>query len=157
MGLTKSEAQMAYFLIMFLFEKAQNKAMKVLEKYSSSDLHDDCFKSVVELIQDAGLVCECYKVETSDGFILTLHRIPRNNAIPVLLRHGFQGDSGNFVYGGVNYGLAFELYHAGYDVYLANSRGNRYGKKHKSLDPDSDEFWAWSFDEIAKYDIPATG
>ena len=59
------------------------------------------------------------------------------------------------MFGGIEHGLAFELYNKGYDVYMANGRGNSYSRKHKTLDPDSPEFWHWSFDEIAKYDFPA--
>lgn len=34
-------------------------------------------------------------------------------------------------------------------------RGNTYSRDHLSLDPNSKEFWRFSFDEMAKYDLPA--
>ncbi|KAK3596368.1 hypothetical protein CHS0354_036920 [Potamilus streckersoni] len=40
------------------------------------------------------------------------------------------------------------------DVWLGNSRGNFYSMKHKTLKPSDKEFWAWSWDEMAKYDMP---
>ena len=52
--------------------------------------------------------------------------------------------------------LAFMLADAGFDVYLANSRGNRYSRDHVSLKPNEAQFWKWSWQEIAKYDLPAT-
>ena len=52
---------------------------------------------------------------------------------------------------------AFRLADAGYDVWLANQRGNKYSRKHKSLDPDSatGEFWQFSFVEMGEYDLPS--
>jgi lysosomal acid lipase/cholesteryl ester hydrolase len=38
---------------------------------------------------------------------------------------------------------------AGYDVWLANLRGNKYSKKHISLDIKSAEFWNFGWEEVA--------
>ena len=37
---------------------------------------------------------------------------------------------------------------------MANSRGNRYSKRHVSIKPTDPQFWKWSWQEIAKYDVP---
>lgn len=45
----------------------------------------------------------------------------------------------------------------GYDVYLGNTRGNKYSTGHVKLDPSTDwEYWdnAIGFD-MGKYDLPA--
>ena len=81
--------------------------------------------------------------------------MPRPNGIPILLQHGFQGDSGNFVYGGPDDGLGFVLYDMGFDVYLGNGRGNTYSRKHQTMSPEEDKFWHWSFQEMASFDFPA--
>jgi len=52
--------------------------------------------------------------------------------------------------------LAFVLAENGYDVWLNNTRGNRYSRQHIYLDPDTDKaFWDYSFAEMAKFDQPA--
>lgn len=39
---------------------------------------------------------------------------------------------------------------------MGNARGNEFSRNHKNLLPTSEEFWKFSFHEIAKYDLPAT-
>ena len=52
--------------------------------------------------------------------------------------------------------MAFLLADNGYDVWMNNSRGNRYSRHHSFIDPDNDKnFWDYSFEEMAKYDQPA--
>lgn len=45
----------------------------------------------------------------------------------------------------------------GYDVWLGNSRGNTYSRKHVTLDPEEKNgtFWNFSWNEEGIYDIPA--
>lgn len=51
--------------------------------------------------------------------------------------------------------LAFILADAGFDVWLGNNRGNRYSGKHTRLRPSEDEYWNFSLDEMARFDVPA--
>jgi len=51
---------------------------------------------------------------------------------------------------------AFVLASAGYDVWLGNSRGNKYSRHHNSLDPDNDfSFWNYTLVEMGEYDVPS--
>jgi len=50
--------------------------------------------------------------------------------------------------------IAFTLANEKYDVWLGNSRGNFHSRNHTTLDPKSKEFWQWSFQDMAKYDLP---
>ena len=39
---------------------------------------------------------------------------------------------------------------------MMNIRGNHYSRNHTYLNPESPEFWRFSFDESARFDFPAT-
>ncbi|CAK9298177.1 unnamed protein product [Gordionus sp. m RMFG-2023] len=116
-----------------------------------------------ELIKSKGYPYEKYEVITEDGFILQLHRIPfgkkRNNTsdvrTSVYLQHGLLGSSCDFLMNLENQSLAYILADINLDVWLGDTRGNKYSRKHRIYTTDVDEFWDWSIDEIAKYDIPA--
>ena len=84
--------------------------------------------------------------------------------IPVLFNHGSMMTSeiwltcpNRFIPGGENIPttLPHVLLHAGYDVWLANRRGNKYSCKHTHLSSNSTAFWDFSLDEPACRDLPA--
>ncbi|XP_014402953.1 PREDICTED: gastric triacylglycerol lipase isoform X2 [Myotis brandtii] len=87
--------------------------------------------NISQMISYWGYPSEEYEVITEDGYILEVYRIP---------------------YGKKN----AENTDAGYDVWLGNSRGNTWARRNIYYSPNSAEFWAFSFDEMAKYDLPAT-
>ncbi|XP_055130269.1 lipase member K isoform X2 [Symphalangus syndactylus] len=87
--------------------------------------------NISQIISYWGYPYEEYDVTTKDGYILGIYRIPHGRGCPG------RTDSG-------------------YDVWLGNSRGNTWSRKHLKLSPKSPEYWAFSLDEMAKYDLPAT-
>ena len=51
--------------------------------------------------------------------------------------------------------LPHVLLHSGYDVWLANRRGNKYSCKHTNLSTHDPSFWSFSLDEPSCQDLPA--
>ncbi|KAJ3296616.1 hypothetical protein HK104_001442 [Borealophlyctis nickersoniae] len=120
---------------------------------------------------------------TKDGYILALHRIPSSkadfetqnrtrfasapsrrsrrrsqppqNKPVVLLWHGFLMCSEVWVCtSDPKTSLAFTLAEAGYDVWLGNTRGNKYSCKHNVLKSTDETYWDFSIDHLALYDLP---
>ncbi|KAG7173669.1 Lipase 3-like 3 [Homarus americanus] len=63
--------------------------------------------------------------------------------------------SADFVMNDPDQALGFMMADAGYDVWLGNNRGNYYGRQHVTLSPEKPEFWDYSWNEMAFYDVPA--
>ncbi|ODM90296.1 Lipase 3 [Orchesella cincta] len=119
--------------------------------------------NTTQLIEAQGYPSETHQVTTEDGYILELHRIPhglnsqRNvSRPPMIVFHGHWRTSADWV---INQpkedALGFVLSDRGYDVWLANERGNGYSMRHISLTPSDPKFWDFSIDEIGLYDVPA--
>jgi len=116
------------------------------------------------LIESRGFRSESHTATTEDGYILTVFRIinpyidqDQLKPNPLLLWHGVAVTSDSWLFSTageidkrgiytenneiindchkiVTSNLAYTLSSCGYDVWLANSRGNHYSIKHTSLD-----------------------
>lgn len=127
----------------------------------------DIERTFRDIVADRGYSFQEHFVKTRDGYILSLFRIPgklveareiraqRQNgkfstktAPPVLLVHGIQDSADAWVVNDEE-SPAFILSNAGYDVWLANFRGNKYSKLHTSLEIMTPEYWDFGWEELA--------
>ncbi|KZS88890.1 alpha/beta-hydrolase [Sistotremastrum niveocremeum HHB9708] len=120
-----------------------------------------------------GYEAETHIVQTKDGYLLGLHRLPfkrsepRTSASPispshapskkpiVYLHHGLLMNSEVWVcVTDPSRCIPFILVELGYDVWLGNNRGNKYSKKAIHATPNTTRFWDFSMDEMCMHDIP---
>ncbi|XP_063865960.1 lipase 3-like isoform X2 [Scylla paramamosain] len=73
----------------------------------------------------------------------------------VLLFPGVFSSSADFVLNEPDQALGFILADGGYDVWLGNYRGNFYARRHTHLTTSDPEFWDHTWNELARYDLPA--
>uniref|UniRef100_A0AC35FKP5 Partial AB-hydrolase lipase domain-containing protein n=1 Tax=Panagrolaimus sp. PS1159 TaxID=55785 RepID=A0AC35FKP5_9BILA len=118
--------------------------------------------TVPEIIRRWGYPVETYNVITTDGYVLVLHRIPfgkkgyNPGSKPVVfLQHGLLCTSSVWVMNLPHQSLGFMLADAGYDVWLGNMRGNTYSRRHANQRIRAQEYWKFSWSDMAKYDLPA--
>ncbi|XP_074335449.1 triacylglycerol lipase 2-like [Apium graveolens] len=113
-----------------------------------------------------GYKCEDYDVITDDGYILRLERFSqgrvrhrdRDRKPPVFLQHGLIADAMIwFSHSHADQILPLILVEAGFDVWMGNSRGSRFSRKHISENfTNSDNYWDFSYVEYGKYDLQAS-
>lgn len=110
-------------------------------------------------VKNAGYRGEFHKVKTEDGYILKVHRVlPKLHSVhkgSAFLMHGLFRNSSDYLASGAKIALAYYLADHGYDVWLGNARGTKYGNEHEKHSPNSKEFWKFSFHEIGLYDVSA--
>ena len=138
----------------------------------------DTFKTFEEIVLENGYIVESHMVTTEDGFINKMHRIYKDQPYkevlwcgplklgndpykklpkPIIyMQHGIADSSDTWIMNVKEKSPAFVAAEEGYDVWLGNSRGNKYSHFHKTLNPETDkEYWENSFTDVSKYDIPA--
>ncbi|CAB3261037.1 unnamed protein product [Arctia plantaginis] len=139
--------------------------MMLLLIASSSGIPVEAQKSLVDIPEDAAMTfndlahkyvhkCEEYDLITEDGYILKLFRIPGDESKPILYIHGAVDSTDSILLRG-NSSLAVALTKDNYDVWAINLRGNKYSRRHSTMDPDTDsKFWAYSVHQFGYYDLP---
>ncbi|XP_047474951.1 lipase 3-like isoform X1 [Penaeus chinensis] len=154
----------------------------LLQRPATAHLHPHTFLTTPEIIRARGYPAQTHHVTTSDGYVLQMHRIPggrgggqgaglngldfassgknsssnnRGKQKVAFLQHCVLCSSADFILNDPDQAIAFILADLGYDVWLGNIRGNVYSRRHVRLSPNQPEFWDYSIDEIARYDVPA--
>jgi len=71
------------------------------------------------------------------------------------MQHGLECDCTNWITNLPHESAGFVFADAGFDVWLGNARGNTYGLRHLTMSYKDTDFWQFTWDEMAKYDMPA--
>jgi len=122
-----------------------------------SSIKGEDYKS---FISNLGLNLEEINVITEDRYILSIWEltskdINNRNGKSIILQHGLLDGAFTWVILEEK-SLAKLLCDEGYKVYLPNIRGSKFSKSHLDYDISlNSEFWDFSFDEIAEYDLTA--
>jgi len=116
--------------------------------------------NVSEVIRMWGYPCDEHVAVTSDGYYLSMQRIPHglsnnsNTKGTVLLMHGLSSAADDWILNLPYQSLGFILADAGYDVWLGNCRGNGHSMSSKNYTSDQVQFWNFTWDEMAAIDLP---
>jgi len=105
-----------------------------------------------EIAQYLHYPCETHNITTEDGYINTFFRIQAKNTQmqsglqPIYLQHGLLDSGDDWVINDENLAPGLLIANAGYDVWIGNSRGNRYSQAHVngSINPNS-SYWDFSW------------
>ena len=123
----------------------------------SHSLTVHAFLLQTEIIRHHGYPAEEYTVQTEDGYLLYIQRIPAGrvedscdiHGCPpkevVFLQHGLLCSASNWITNLPNESFAFLLADAGFDVWMGNVRGNTYGLRHIKYKTNSNKFWDFRY------------
>ncbi|OMJ71987.1 hypothetical protein SteCoe_29663 [Stentor coeruleus] len=125
-------------------------------------LNPESIQSFKDICLSNNYSFESHQVTTSDGYILTLFRIPNKvnesyspNKPIVFLQHGLIDLAETWITNIPCHG--FLLSDSGFDVWFGNSRGSYHSLGHKTLNSTKDpEYWQFTWQHMAEFDIPAS-
>lgn len=113
-------------------------------------------------ITPAGYPCEEHTVETEDGYLLAVQHIPHGRrgaevewSPPVFLQHGLFMAGDAWFLNPPEDSLGYLLADHGFDVWVGNVRGTHWSYGHTTLSEKDADFWDWSWDELAEFDLMA--
>jgi len=152
----KSQATLfvALFLVAFTYAKVavNDDDFGVISGFGN-------FTTVVEALN---YPVETHLITTEDGYILTFFRIQAKyrtsfaSGLPVAyLQHGFIDSGDTWVINDESDAPGLQLANNGYDVWIGNSRGNKYCMSHVTLNSNEAAFWQFSWQNMSQYDLPA--
>lgn len=146
-----------WFLVVGSAEKTQIKLTKKITTEEPSDVEIFCepASTFFSLVKDYDH--QIHTILSADRYLITVFRVrqlnPPKNLKPVLLIHGIVDSSDAWALGPNS--AVPNLIKAGYDVWLMNTRGNKYSCKHADYSSSLPKFWDFSFQEMGKFDVPA--
>ncbi|KAK9891681.1 hypothetical protein WA026_015649 [Henosepilachna vigintioctopunctata] len=157
----ENELEKNQYLRTMPLSREEIRAVKSKLNLTLDDDNADEYLSVLEIISKYGYPAEEHFVQTSDGYILRMHRIPptKSGIKPcnrtIFLMHGLLSSSADWILLGPKKALPYHLANLGYDVWMGNARGNTQSRNHTKMSPNDSEFWKFSWHEIGILDVPA--
>ena len=122
----------------------------------------DAYGNFTEYAERYGFTTETHEIVTEDGYILVAFRITgikggaSNIGKPVVFfQHGLLDQSDTWIVNDPDMTPGFQKARAGFDCWFGNSRGNKYSRTHKYLSRWSEEFWEFTWQHMAEFDVPA--
>lgn len=119
----------------------------------------ECSSTIMtDLVKPLGYPIEEHKVTTADGYVLKMFRIQAKNTKitsdkpVVILQHGNESSSDDWVINDEDKSPGFFLANQGYDVWMTNNRGNKYCMTNTKLSRYEKSFWNFSFQEMGNSD-----
>ena len=134
-----------------------NAIIFLLLSYLLSSINTEDYKS---FISNLNLDLEEATVVTKDRYVNSIWILSSNdplnrNGKSVILQHGLLDGAWTWLILGQD-SLAKKLCEEGYRVYLPYIRGTQFSRSHLDYDSSlNSDYWDFSFDQIAEYDIPA--
>lgn len=150
-------------VIIMLALEVYSKLFGAVVDIPSDSINDNVINSrdITEIVANYGYIIREHVVTTRDDYILLLHKLEKpnsrynGNGKIVYFHHGLCTNSELFVLGSeFNKNLPYLLLEKGWEVWLGNNRGNKYSRKHLKVSVSSKQYWDFSLDEFALYDIP---
>ena len=157
-------------LILPVFVLASNHIFSSRNRQIIGQQDPDYMKNTEQVILSRGFGYEFHTFVCPDGFVIGIHRIinpfrqQSQTRGTVLMFHGFSVNPNSFLVtgsgGGINSppgisspNLGFEIARIGFDVWLLEQRGLPYSSNNTRYTRTSNEYWNWSLDDIAFYDL----
>lgn len=158
----KSVIFVALFLLATSFAKVNIEHAADDKDFSLFPSIFSSFGNFTTFVQALNYPVETHLITTEDGYILTFFRIQAKNqtslksGLPVVyLQHGFLDSADTWVINDESDAPGLQLANQGYDVWLGNSRGNKYSLSHVTLNSSNPLFWQFSWQNMSQYDLPA--
>ncbi|PIC34728.1 hypothetical protein B9Z55_014295 [Caenorhabditis nigoni] len=128
-------------------------------------IDEECYMTVPEIGKRFGYDSEVHLVRTTDEYILELHRFPCKNNEKcdtkskrpiVFLQHGLLADGFSWIPNLANQSAGFVFADAGFDVWIANSRGTPASQKHIGYGPENQKFWNFTWQQMSEFDLTSS-
>ncbi|KAJ2945982.1 hypothetical protein O0L34_g4901 [Tuta absoluta] len=135
----------------------QLAANNFIDGWNAGQQNEEKDLPIRELVAKYGYNLLSYTITTEDGYKPILYRI-QGSGDPVFLVHGLTNSAVDYFTVGKENALPILLAQQGYDVWLISCRGTTVeaqGHVNLTLPEDDDRYWAFSWDEIGLFDLPA--